>query len=108
MTDTIETKNNEAFYRECLYQNSLGESILLDGFTIEMDVKERDGTLIQSFSIGSGITVTNSALGAFSIQENNITAWPIGKHIADIVLTDTKGKSSETFYIKVIGGVTNV
>ena len=108
MSVTLKQKTNEAFYRECIYKDSDGNVINITGYTIHMDVRDKNGTLVYAFSIGTGITVTSAVGGAFAIQLNDISTWQEGLSRADIVFTDSFGVTTETFYIQVIDGITDV
>ena len=108
MSITLSQKTNESFYREMAYKNSAGTAIDITAYTIKMDVRTPDGVLIQSFSIGSGITVTNASAGLFTVQEDNIQTWQVGIQKSDVIFTDSFGVTTETFLINVIDGITNV
>ena len=103
----LNQKNNESFVREMAYKDSNGVAIPITGFTIKMDVRTTTGTLIYAFSVGTGITITSGAGGLFTVQLNDISAWTVGTNVADVVINDgTLDVATETFYIKVIDGIT--
>jgi hypothetical protein len=64
-----------------------GSPLNLTGASIELEVRQNYGsTPVLSFSIGSGITVTNLTGGAFKINEQTINCTP-GRYIYDIEIT---------------------
>ena len=108
MSVTLDQKTNEAFYREMQYKDSTGTAIDITGYTIEMDIRDKNGVIIYAFSIGTGITVATAASGLFTVQLNDISAWQTGLNKADVIFTDSFGVTTETFFVNVIKGITSV
>ena len=91
------------------YRQGDGQPIDITSYSIDIEIESGKGEVIEDLSIGSGITITDSAGGIFTVFVADTSLWPVGRLKSDILITrpDNKVVASETFYINVIEGVTN-
>jgi len=107
---TLKAKTNERFYREIQYKDSSGTAIDITGYSIDMDIKTKNGVMIENLSVGSGIALTTPLQGQFTVTVADCSAWITGMAVSDLVITDDSGNevASETFNINIIQGITRV
>ena len=110
MSVTLKQKTNERFYREIQYKDANSSVIDITGYSVDMDIKTKNGVTIADLSVGSGITLTTPAQGKFTVLVTDCTNWIVGLAVSDLVITDGSGNevASETFYINIKQGITSV
>lgn len=64
----LEAATNTDWRQEFKVLDSAGDALSLSGATIRLDVRNRAGTAVLSLSVGSGLSVTDSAAGEFELE----------------------------------------
>lgn len=99
MNPVIDFKRGDTFLMAC---TRTGANIA--GWTITSMLRTSSNALVAECDV----TVTNAALGQFTVRVNNTTAWPVEALSWDIQYVDDGGiiQSTETIRVKVKPDVT--
>jgi hypothetical protein len=105
MATSITHKRGDTFlYDAVLRQSKSGPVIDLTDWTIASMIRDGEDVLIEELTV----TVTNAALGEYSIRVDDTTAWPVGTAYWDIQYTDSNDiiRSTDTMNLNIIEDVT--
>ena len=99
---TLSIKRGDTF----LYTASLSDDAgptNITGWTIASQVRDDNDALVATLNV----TVTNAALGQFTVRHDDTSAWP-ARLVWDLQYTDAAGvvRSTETIVLSVMADVT--
>lgn len=103
----LEFKRGDTVMLGCTATGETGTAVNLTGVTVAAQLRDSEGNLICDMEFEP----VSLALGTFELWVPSGTEPVVGDHKIDIQYTDTSGtrplvRSSETFYIRIIGDVT--
>lgn len=91
---TIKIDQGSDFSLVVEWKDPAGAPINMTGFSAKMDIRDRAGDpdLIDSFSVGSGLTITGAAgRVTLSITASESSAWDFDRAVYDLEVTSGGG-----------------